>query len=507
MTPALTLENVTKRYANGTLANSDVSFTVVAGEIHALVGENGAGKSTIMKMLYGLERPTAGTLRVDGRPVDFRHPADAIAAGIGLVAQHLNLVPSLSVAENVVLGQEPRRPGGRLDRAAALARVAELARQSGLEVDPAATVASLPLGIRQRVEILKVLHRGARFLLLDEPTAVLTPPEVAGLFDALRRMAAAGRTVLIITHKLDEVRALSHHVTALRQGRVTGGGRTADLDGDALARLVMGVDPAPPVTGRDRPVGARRLAVRNLTHVNAAGSIRLRNVSFEIAAGEILGVAGVEGNGQNTLARLLSGTEAPSAGEALLDGRPITGRGVRAARAAGVAVVTEDRLHDGVAPALSIAQNLMATRHDRAPLARHGLIDRGAVHRWATGVIQAFGVRATGPDQPMGALSGGNMQKLILAREVADNPALLLASQPTRGVDAAASASLRQRLRTLRDQGAAILLISADLEEILALSDRVAVLYRGSIVATFATGTVDAHTLGLHMTGLAEGVA
>jgi simple sugar transport system ATP-binding protein len=502
----LALENIDKRYPNGTVANSGVSFTVTAGEIHALVGENGAGKSTIMKMLYGLERPSAGILRVDGRAVDFRHPQDAIAAGIGLVAQHLNLVPSLTVAENVVLGQELRRPGGRLDRAAALARTAELARQSGLEVDPAATVASLPVGLRQRVEILKTLHRGARILLLDEPTAVLTPPEVAGLFAALRHLAAAGRTILIITHKLDEVRTLSYHVTALRQGRVTGSARTADLSETDLARLIMGHDPAPPVRRATTP-GAPRVSVRDLTHVNSAGSVRLRNVSFEIAAGEILGIAGVEGNGQNTLARLLSGAEAPSAGQALLDGQVFTGRGVRAARARGVAVVTEDRLHDGAAPTLSIAETLMATRYARPPLSRRGLIDHAAVQRWATSVIQAFSVRATGPEQLLGALSGGNIQKLILAREVADNPAFLIACQPTRGVDVGAAAGLHQRLRTLRDQGAAILLISADLEEVLALSDRIAVLYRGRIAATFAAGTVDAQTLGLHMTGLGPGGA
>ncbi|WP_199902519.1 ATP-binding cassette domain-containing protein, partial [Azospirillum sp. B4] len=279
MTPAeaIALDAVEKRYPNGTLANSGVSFTVAAGEIHALVGENGAGKSTVMKMLYGLEQPTAGTLRIHGREARFRHPGEAIAAGVGLVAQHLNLMPSLTVAENVVLGHEPRKPGGRLDRAAAEARVLDLARQSGLDVDPAATVASLPVGVRQRVEILKVLHRGANILLLDEPTAVLTPPEAAALFTTLRQLAATGRTVLVITHKMDEVRTLAGGVTVLCQGRVTGSARMADLDQGTLARLMVGRDLPPPPPRR--PAGARpapRVVARDLGYVDGGGTIRLR---------------------------------------------------------------------------------------------------------------------------------------------------------------------------------------------------------------------------------------
>ncbi|ASG20263.1 ABC transporter ATP-binding protein [Nitrospirillum viridazoti] len=504
---AIALEDVEKRYPNGTLANSGVSFTVAAGEIHALVGENGAGKSTVMKMLYGLERPTAGILRIHGRPVDFRHPGDAIAAGVGLVAQHLNLVPSLTVAENVVLGHEPRRAGGRLDRAAAAARVRALVEQSGLAVDPAATVASLPVGVRQRVEILKVLHRGARTLLLDEPTAVLTPPETATLFATLRQLAAAGRTILVITHKLDEVKALAGGVTVLCQGRVTGSARMAELDEGALSHLMVGGDLPPPPprrTARTRP--APRVVARGLGYVDDDGAIRLRDVGFDVAPGEILGIAGVEGNGQDVLARLLSGAAIPGAGDARLDGRVFTGLSPRAVRAQGVAVVTEDRLHDGAAPTLSILDNLLATRYAHPPLSQRGLIDRGTARRWAQAVIDGFGVRAAGPHQPMGALSGGNMQKLILAREIADAPAFLVASQPTRGVDIAAASALHSRLAALRDQGAAILLISADLDELLALSDRIAVLYRGRIVARFAAGAVDAQTLGLHMTGLGPSV-
>ncbi|MBB6255181.1 ABC transporter ATP-binding protein [Nitrospirillum iridis] len=500
---AIALEDVEKRYPNGTLANSGVSFTVAAGEIHALVGENGAGKSTVMKMLYGLERPTAGALRIHGLLADFRHPGDAIAAGVGLVAQHLNLVPSLTVAENVVLGHEPRKPGGRLDRVAAAARVRELVGQSGLAVDPAATVASLPVGVRQRVEILKVLHRGARIILLDEPTAVLTPPETATLFATLRHLAAAGHTVLVITHKLDEVKALAGGVTVLCQGRVTGNARMADVNEGTLARLMVGRDLPPPPPRR--PAGARlapRVIARDLGYVDGDGAIRLRDVGFEVAPGEILGIAGVEGNGQDVLARLLSGAAVPTTGDARLDGRVFTGLSPRAARSLGVAVVTEDRLHDGAAPTLSIVDNLLATRYAQPPLSRRGLIDRGTARRWAEAVIAGFDVRATGPHQPIGALSGGNMQKLILAREIADAPAFLVASQPTRGVDIAAAAALHTRLVALRDQGAAILLISADLDELLVLSDRIAVLYRGRIVARFEAGAVDARTLGLHMTGL-----
>jgi len=499
--PLVEFRDVSKLYPNGTLANDGVSFTLQAGEIHAIVGENGAGKSTVMKLLYGLERPSGGMVLLDGVPAELRHPRDAIAAGIGLVAQHLSLVPSFTAAENIVLGHEPLHRG-LVDQSRAIAESLALARRFGLEIDPQAHVADLSLGMRQRIEILKTLYRGARLLLLDEPTAVLTPQEIDGLFLAIRRLVAGGITVVIITHKLSEVKAISDRVTVLRAGRVTGTAPTRELDEAAIAEMMVGRSLMPPPNRSTGPRGRTLVEADRLSFVNGQGSVRLRDASFHIAAGEILGIAGVEGNGQNSLARILSGIADPCAGEARIHGHAFTGRGVRHARRLGVAAVSEDRLHDAAAAAFSIADNLIATDYFKPPQSRLGFLRPGAIATKAQEVIQRFSVRAASSAVRMGALSGGNMQKLILARELAGEPAFLIASQPTRGVDIGAARFLRGELLALRDRGGAILLISADLEEILALSDRIAVLFKGEITAEFEAGTADERELGLYMTGL-----
>ena len=501
--PAIELRNVSKRYGNGTLANEDVSLTIERGEIHAICGENGAGKSTIMKMIYGLIQPSAGTILVDGIERHFTHPSQAIAAGIGMVAQHLNLVPSFTIAENIVLGQEPAGRGGLLDRDAAVGAVRQLAKSFGLDVDPTARVGDVSIGMQQRAEILKTLYRGARILLMDEPTAVLTPQETDELFAAIRRLVASGVTVVVITHKLAEVKAISERLTVLRDGRVTGHADTADIDHGTIAEMMVGRPLAPHVVKRvdtrDRQPCVR---VRRLGYVNPQGSVRLSDINFDVAGGEILGIAGVEGNGQNSLARVLSGLAAPHAGAGELDGVTFTSRGVRAARKSGVAAVPEDRLTEGVAVNLDIEKNIVATTYYEPSFSSFGCLKTGAIGRWAKDLIKQFEIKTASAKTPVGALSGGNMQKVVMAREISGEPKFLIAAQPTRGVDVGAAGSLRDELVALRDRGAAVLLISADLEEVLSLSDRIALLFKGEIVAHFRADTADQREIGLYMTGL-----
>jgi simple sugar transport system ATP-binding protein len=497
------LRGVSKRYANGTLANDDISFAVRRGEIHAIVGENGAGKSTVMKILYGLEQPSAGQIFLDGAVARLAGPRAAIAAGIGLVPQHLKLVPSFTVAQNIVLGCEPMR-GPLLDTERAVRQVAELAKRFGLAVEPRARVDGLSIGEQQRVEILKALYRGARLVLMDEPSAVLTPQEAQVLFGTLRKLVDQGLTVMLITHKLGEVREVSDRFTVLRGGRVSGHGDARRVGADELTTMIVGRELAPAQavrTGRRESAGVALVSARRIGLRRSDGRKALDDISFDIAAGEILGIAGVEGNGQTELADILGGLCLAGEGQASVDGLVFTGRGVRAARGAGVAAIPEDRLHDGVAIDMSITDNLIAADYHKAPLSRFGWLRIDRARTLALQLIARYGVLASSPDAPIGTLSGGNMQKVVLARELLARPRFLVASQPTRGVDIGASQSLRARLVELRDAGAAVLLISSDLDEILALSDRIAVLARGRIVGHFVGGGVSAFDLGPYMTG------
>jgi simple sugar transport system ATP-binding protein len=520
--PAVELRGISKRFGD-LVANDGVDLTVAGGEIHALLGENGAGKTTLMRILYGLTVPDAGEVRIAGQQVRIRSPADAISAGIGMVTQHFSLVRPMTVAENLALG----RPGGlRLDRRAAEARVRADCDRFGMRIDPRARVDGLSVGEQQRVEILKALSRDCRVLILDEPTAVLVPQEVEALFATLRRLAADGMAVVFISHKLREVLAITDRVTVLRRGALAGSSRTAETNEQALASMMVGAPAADPIASgalaasagsaaasaasaaRSAPAMAagRRepaLRVEDLSARGAQGLPALRSISFEIAPGEILGVAGVSGNGQSELVEILSGTSPPDAGSMRVAGRELAGRGVKQVIGAGVGRIPEDR-HASVVSDLSVAYNLVLERLD--DFRKAGRLDESAISRHAAALIERFDIRAR-PRDPVGTLSGGNIQKVILARVLSREPLVLIVSQPTRGLDVGATVYVREQLRAQRQRGAAILLVSEDLDELLALTDRLIVLYEGRVVGEMPTAGADVSRLGLLMAGRAGAAA
>jgi simple sugar transport system ATP-binding protein len=502
-------QNIVKVYPNGVLANDRVNLSVEQGEIHALVGENGAGKSTLMKILYGLEIPTSGEILVRGNKVIIDNPLRAIELGIGMVHQNFMLVNSFSIADNIILGRETTRNRGiTLDRQQAVEDSYALAQTYGLHVDPAARVDTVPVGMRQRVEILKALYRGAEILILDEPTAVLTPRETQDLFAAIRNLVNNGKTVIFITHKLQEVIAISDRVTVMRDARNVGMVITKETDEHQLARMMVGrevfmVVDKPPVV-RGQPV----LAVRNLTYANEAGRAVVNNVSFKVYASEILGIAGVEGNGQTELVEVLTGLRPPTTGEAVVDSQPILGHGPRKVREAKVAHIPEDRLTNGVALDASIEDNLIVDRYYRQPFTKGTTLDLNAIRANGSSLIRSFNVITPGGQVPVKSLSGGNMQKVILAREFSSEPRLLIAAQPTRGVDIGAIEFIHQQLVDKRTEGLAILLVSADLQEVMKLSDRIMVMYNGEIVGFFQNASdLTEEKLGLYMLGAARQTA
>jgi ABC-type uncharacterized transport system ATPase subunit len=505
MRTALEAHGIVRRYG-ALVANDGIDLALAAGEIHAVMGENGAGKSTLMSILFGMQRPDAGTILLDGKAVHLRSPADAISRGLFMVHQAFRLFDALSVWENVVYGQEPRR-GPLLDRQAARARVAALAARYGLAVDPDARLGLLAVGVRQRVEILKALYRRARILILDEPTAVLTPPEREGLFAVMRRLAAEGCSVLFVTHKLDEVLAISDRVTVLRDGRVTARFTTRETTPAAIAQAMIGRTlPSPPPRPAVAP-GKVLLDVQALT-VRAPGRPKLvDDVSFSVRAGEIVGIAGVAGNGQEALVAALVGLHRPDAGRVVLDGHDVTGADVAAHRAAGLAYIPEDRAAVGSAAAASLADNLAMGFHRARPLARGTWQDRRAVRAAARALVSRHDIRAGSVDDPAGALSGGNLQKLVVARELAHRAPVLIAEQPTRGVDLGAIESIHALLAAERATGRAVLLVSAELSEILALSDRVLVMFEGRVLAELPAAAADVQHLGLLIAGRRDAAA
>jgi simple sugar transport system ATP-binding protein len=494
----LEMVDIVKRYP-GVLANDQVSLELERGEIHAVMGENGAGKSTLMSILYGLQSPDEGYIRLKGSTLFLQSPLDAIAHGIGMVHQAFKLFESLSVWENVVYRREPRR-GIFIDAARARAQVEELAHRHGLPIDPRARVANLPVGVRQRLEILKALYREAEVLILDEPTAVLTPAEVATLFKVMKSLAAGGCTILLVTHKLNEVMAVSDRITVLRDGRVSARLVTADTNPDAIVRAMTGHEITLQRPKQPREPGPVKLVAAHLS-VEQYGRRVVDDVSLEVAGGEIVGIAGVAGNGQSELIEALMGLIPIAEGSVLIEGRDVTRASVAAHRAGGLGYIAEDRARTASAATASATDNLAMGFHRTAPLAVNGLLKPGAMRAWARGLIERFDIKIATVNTAVGTLSGGNLQKVVTARELAHNAPVLIAEQPTRGVDVGAIAFIHGELLKERERGHGILLVSAELSEILALADRILVMYEGRIVAEFARADADEATLGLYMAG------
>jgi ABC-type uncharacterized transport system ATPase subunit len=467
--PEIEAVGIVKRY-RGLVANDDVNLSAERGEIHGVMGENGAGKTTLMSILFGLQPPDAGEVRLRGAPVRFRSPSDAMAAGLGMVHQSFKLFSSLTAWENIVYGAEPRR-GPFLDRKVARQRVADLAAHHRLAVDPDARVCDLSVGVRQRVEILKALHRDARILILDEPTAVLTPPERDALFAVLKNLAVEGRTVLIVTHKLNEVIAITDRVTVLRDGRTVASLRTADTDAGEIVRAMTGRSVNLKVEKRAWAPGDPLLKAVDASVASPSGKPLVDRASVSVRGGEIVGIAGVAGNGQNELVEVLVGLRSPDGGCVEICGGDATHFDVAGRRAAGLAYIPEDRAAVGLAPGASAVENLVMGFHRSAPLARGPLVDPSAFAEWARGLIRRFSIRIANERVPVGTLSGGNMQKIVVARELAHEAAALIAEQPARGLDVGATEFIHERLIAERDSGRAVLLVSAELSEILALSD------------------------------------
>jgi simple sugar transport system ATP-binding protein len=504
MPPVLELRGITKAFP-GVLANDHIDLTLEKGHILALLGENGAGKSTLMNILYGLYTQDEGEIYVHGQKVEIHDPNDAIARGIGMVHQHFMLVPVLTVTENVMLGVESIKNGIFLDRAAAARRIREISEQYKLDVDPDAYVSSLPVGVQQRVEIIKLLYREADILILDEPTAVLTPQEVEDLFKIIQTLIDQGKSIIFITHKLKEVMAVADAITVLRNGRVVGSTTPDQTNEQHLAAMMVGRDvllqveksPAQP----DEPI----LQVENLEVEDDLGNLAVRGVSFEVRAGEVVGVAGVQGNGQTELVQALTGLRSPRAGHVRILGTETTRENPRSILERGVAHVPEDRQKDGLILGFPVSENMVLNTYYKPPFARSGIVrNQQAIIEAAEKRSREFDVRTPSVMTPVANLSGGNQQKVIVAREFSRPIRLLIASQPTRGLDVGSIEYIHRRIIEKRDEGCAVLVVSSELDEVMSLSDRIAIMYEGEIVAIVRAGTVSRKEIGLLMFGSKE---
>ncbi len=496
---AVEMRGITKRFA-AVLANDHISLAIPDKSIHAIIGENGAGKSTVMNILYGFYTADEGEILIDGQTRAISGPADAIKLGLGMVHQHFMLVEPLTVTENIVLGGEPTA-GLSIDYRKARARVRELSEQYGLKVDPDALISDLSVGQQQRVEILKTLYRGARILILDEPTAVLTPQEVAEMFAILRGLREQGKTIIIITHKLAEVLALSDNITVMRDGKVVGNLATSEASAEGLARLMVGREVLLRVKKDEATPRDAVLSVRGLTLRGAQGNPVLEHVSFEVRGGETLGIAGVEGNGQTELIEILAGLRKATGGEVLLEGKCIDQLGVRQRKRLGIAHIPEDRHRRGLLLTFDLAGNSILGVHREHPISGLVLLNNDVIVKRAERLVREYDVRPPDITLPARALSGGNQQKLIVAREFDIRPKLVLVAQPTRGVDIGATEFIHRKVIELRDAGAAVLLVSAELDEVLSLSDRVVVIFEGRIVGEVDPKQVTEEEIGLMMTG------
>jgi simple sugar transport system ATP-binding protein len=494
----LELRGITKRFGS-LVANDSIDLVVEPGEIHALLGENGAGKSTLMNVLYGLHPPDEGEILVDDKPHTFRNPGDAIRAGIGMVHQHFMLIPVFTVTENVMLGREQTVGGGILSKRRARRHVTDISERFRLQVPPDALVADLPVGVQQRVEILKALSREAELLVLDEPTAVLTPQETDELIGVMRGLRDAGTSIVFISHKLHEVRAIADRITVIRRGKVVGTAEPS-ASSNELAALMVGRSVQLTVDKKPAEPKDVLLDVQGLTVVDELGVVVVDDVSFSVRGGEIYAIAGVQGNGQSEVVEALVGLQAPTRGRITLDGAVISDRPTKDILDLGVGYVPEDRLHDGLVSTFTVAENMVLDLHDRRPFSSAGNLDLGEIKRNAETRVEEFDVRPPTPQVTANTLSGGNQQKVVLAREMSRPLRLLVVAQPTRGLDVGSMEFVHRRIVAERDNGAAVVLVSTELDEVLGLGDRIAVMYRGAIAGEVPPGT-PTQVLGLLMAG------
>ena len=504
-TPLLEMEGITKRFP-GVVANDRVNFDVRPGEVHTLLGENGAGKSTLMKILYGLYHADEGGIRLQGEAVTIDSPSDAIEQGIGMIHQHFMLVPTLTVAENVALGL----PAGRRlvqDLDPVRRRIRDLSEAYGLQVDPDAYIWQLAVGERQRVEIMKAIYRDVSILILDEPTSVLTPSEVDDLFVTLRQMTDGGRGLVFISHKLHEVMSLSDRITVLRGGRVTGRTVPAETSREQLAHMMVGREVRLAPERGESAVGQARISISDLEVLGDRGTPAVSEFNLEVRSGEVVGIAGVSGNGQRELAEALAGLRPVSSGEVMMNGARTTHKTPKQIRRLGVSYIPEERMRDGTIGEFSVAENMILTSHDLPPTSRRGFLDFKAIESACSGLVDRFTVKTPSLDTPTANLSGGNIQKLIIARELSGEPDVLIAAQPTRGVDIGAAEYIHSVLMQQRAGGTAILLISEDLDEVIGLSDRIAVMFEGRIMGILDQEEATVHRLGLWMAGVSDGEA
>ncbi len=502
MTPALEVRNLTKRFP-GIVANDAVNFTLEKGEIHALLGENGAGKSTLMNMLYGLYRPDEGDILLDGQVVHINGANDAIRRGLGMVHQHFMLVPTLTVAENIILGNEVVN-GVLIDIAQAQQRISQLAKNFGLDIPVDAYVHDLPVGVQQRVEIVKALYRGADILILDEPTAVLTPQEADDLFVIINRLKQQGKSIIFISHKLREVLALADRISVLRRGKLVGSTTPAQATEATLASMMVGRDVVLHVEKAPAKPAGTILDVQHLTALDDRGSVAVKDVSFTVRAGEIVGIAGVQGNGQTELVEAITGLSAPTSGQVIINGNNITGLGTNVAIDAGIGHIPEDRHHHGLVLSYSVAENMVLSTYDVAPFANGIVINQEAIAQQAHTLVSQYDVRTSGVNALASTLSGGNQQKVVVARELARPLTLLVAAQPTRGLDVGSIEFIHKSIVAQRDQGCAVLLVSAELDEILSLSDRILVMFHGQIIADIPAAQAERNQIGLLMAGVTQ---
>ena len=501
MTPVLELRGITKRFP-GVLANDHIDLTIEEGDILALLGENGAGKTTLMNILYGLYHQDEGEIIVRGKEINFESPTDAIAAGIGMVHQHFMLVPVFTVTENVMLGDEDIRVGGILNRKSASEKIRQISERYNLEVDPEAYVKDLPVGVQQRVEIIKLLYREADILILDEPSAVLTPQEVEGLFKIMHTLVEQGKSIIFITHKLGEVLEIADQITVIRRGKVVGSTTPADADKKKLAEMMVGREVSLEVEKTPSQIGDPVLEVDDLVVLDERQQVAVDGVSFDVRAGEVLGLAGVQGNGQTELVEAITGMRQSREGEIILLGEHITRSTPRQITELNTAHVPEDRQRDGLVLSFPVSDNLVLNNYYLPPFTKGVVMQQDAIQENAVTLIQEFDIRTPGASTNAGTLSGGNQQKVIVAREFSRPIKLLVASQPTRGLDVGSVEYIHERILEKRDEGTAVLLVSTELDEIMGLSDRIAVMYRGKIVDILDAGAATKDQVGLLMAGV-----